>query len=108
MAKAFSMSMSGLGCRLALDDFGTGYGTFTELRHLDLYALKIDQSFVRDMLKDPDAERVVNTIVAVARVYGLTTIAEGIESQEVLERLSDMGVDLAQGYFFGRPAPVGT
>jgi len=108
MAKAFSTSMSGLGCRLALDDFGTGYGTFTELRHLDLYALKIDQSFVRDMLKDPDAERVVNTIVAVARVYGLTTIAEGIESQEVLERLSDMGVDLAQGYFFGRPAPVGT
>ena len=60
------------------------------------------------MLKDPDAERVVNTIVAVARVYGFTTIAEGIESQEVLERLSDMGVDLAQGYFFGRPAPVGT
>ena len=108
MAKAFSMSMSGLGCRVALDDFGTGYGTFTELRHLDLYALKIDLSFVRDMLEDHDDERVVNTIVVVARAYGLTTIAEGVESQEVLDRLAEMGVDRAQGYLFGRPAPVGT
>ena len=108
VAKAFSMSMSGLGCRVALDDFGTGYGTFTELRHLDLYALKLDLTFVRDMLEDRDDERIVNTIVAVARTYGLTTIAEGVESQEVLERLAEMGVDRAQGYLFGRPAPVVT
>ncbi|MGB0437311.1 MAG: EAL domain-containing protein, partial [Mycobacterium sp.] len=106
IAKAFSMSMSGLGCRVALDDFGTGYGTFTELRHLDLCALKIDLTFVRDMLEDRDDERIVKTIVAVARTYGLTTIAEGIESVEVLERLAEMGVDRAQGYLFGRPAPV--
>ncbi len=107
-AKAFSMSMSGLGCRVVLDDFGTGYGTFTELRHLDLYGLKIDLSFVRDMLEDRDDERIVNTIVVVARAYGLTTIAEGVESQEVLERLTEMGVDRAQGHLFGRPTPVGT
>ncbi len=107
MARAFSAAMSGLGCRMVLDDFGTGYGTFTELRHLDLYALKIDLSFVRDMLADRDDERVVNTIIVVARAYGLTTVAEGVESQEVLERLAEMGVDHAQGYLFSRPAPVG-
>ncbi|MGB1222735.1 MAG: EAL domain-containing protein [Mycobacterium sp.] len=108
VAKSFSMSMRGLGCRVALDDFGTGYGSFTELRHLDLCELKIDLTFVRGMLEDRDDERTVNTIVVVARAYGLTTIAEGVESHEVLERLAEMGVDRAQGYLFGRPAPVGT
>ncbi len=106
MAKAFSVTMSGLGCRMVLDDFGTGYGTFTELRHLDLYALKIDLGFVRGMLEDRDDERVVKTIIIVARAYGLTTVAEGVESQEVLERLAEMGVNRAQGYLFGGPAPV--
>ncbi len=108
IAEAFSTSMSSLGCRVALDDFGTGYGTFTELRHLDLYALKIDLSFIRDMLEDRDDERIVRTIVVVARTYGLITIAEGVASQEVVERLAEMGVDRAQGYLFGKPTPVGT
>ncbi len=106
MAKRFSVSMRDRGCRVALDDFGTGYGTFTELRHLDLYALKIDFSFVRSMLEDRDDERAVSTIVFVAKTYGLTAIAEGVESQEVLERLAELGADRAQGYLFGRPAPI--
>ena len=106
IAKAFSVSMRDRGCRVALDDFGTGYGTFTELRHLALYALKIDLSFVQKMLEDSEDERVVNTIVFVARTYGLTTIAEGVESQEVLEKLAELGADRAQGYFFGRPKPI--
>lgn len=107
VAKAFSMSMSGLGCRVALDDFGTGYGSFTELRHLDLCELKIDLTFVQGILEDREDARIVDTIVVVARTYGLTTVAEGVESHEVLERLAEMGVDRAQGYLFGRPAPVG-
>lgn len=106
MAKAFSLGMRNLGCRVALDDFGTGYGTFTELRVLDLDALKIDQSFVKDMFKDPDDERVVNTIAFVARTYGLTTVAEGVETEETLERLAELGIDRAQGYVFGEPTPI--
>ena len=91
---------------MALDDFGTGYGTFNELRHLALSALKIDLSFVQKMLENREDERVVNTIVFVARTYGLTTIAEGVETQEALEKLAEMGADRAQGHLFGQPKLV--
>ena len=106
IAKTFSRSMRDLGCRVALDDFGTGYGTFTELRVLDLYELKIDQSFVKNLLEDSDDARVVNTIVYVARQYGLTTVAEGVETEGTLNKLAELGVDRAQGYLFARPAPI--
>ncbi len=106
IAKAFSQGMRDLDCRVALDDFGTGYGTFTELRLLDLYALKIDQSFVKNLLHDHDDERVVNTISYVARTYGLTTVAEGVEMDETLDKLAELGIDRAQGYVFGMPKPV--
>lgn len=106
VAGAFSRSMKSVGCRVALDDFGTGYGTFTELRHLELDSVKIDQSFVKSLLVEGGDERVVNSIILVARLYKLTTVAEGVESQAVLERLAKLGVDRAQGYLFGRPKPV--
>ncbi|MCB0931135.1 MAG: EAL domain-containing protein [Mycobacterium sp.] len=106
MAKEFSRSMAMRGARVVLDDFGTGYGSFTELRHLKLSSLKIDQSFVRRILEDPDDERVVNTIIVVARVYGLSVVAEGVESEEILAKLAALGADRAQGYLFGKPAPV--
>ncbi|MCB0931990.1 MAG: EAL domain-containing protein [Mycobacterium sp.] len=106
LAKSFSQSVHDLGCRVALDDFGTGYGAFTELRNLNLDALKIDQSFVRDMLEDRDDERVVKTIVFVAQEYGLATVAEGVVSEALLERLTELGVDRAQGFFFDVPKPV--
>lgn len=106
VARTFSRSVRDLGCRVALDDFGTGYGAFTELRNLNLDALKIDQSFIRNMLEDPEDERIVKTIVFVAREYGLTTVAEGVESEALLERLAELGVDRAQGYFIGMPEPV--
>jgi len=106
VAQTFSGHMRDLGCRVALDDFGTGYGSFTELRVLHLCALKIDQSFVKNMLCDQDDERSVNTIAYVARAYGLTTIAEGVETAETLEKLAELGIDRVQGYFFGKPTPV--
>ena len=106
VAKTFSRGMRDLGCRVALDDFGTGYGAFTELRNLDLDALKIDLGFVQNMLEDPDDERVVKTIVFVARAYGLTTVAEGVETEALLEKLAEFGVDRAQGYLFGKPKPI--
>lgn len=104
--KEFSQGIRDLGCRVALDDFGTGYGTFTELRHLDLDVLKIDRSFVQHMLEDEDDERAVKTIIFVAKAYGLSTVAEGVESEAVLDRLADLGVDRAQGYLFGEPTPI--
>ncbi len=106
IAKAFSVSMRDRGCRVALDDFGTGYGTFNELRHLALHALKIDLSFVQNMLEDHDDERVVKMIVFVARAYGLATVAEGVESEAVLEKLAELGADRAQGFLFGKPKPI--
>ncbi len=106
IAKTFSLGMRELGCQVALDDFGTGYGAFTELRHLDLDALKIDLSFVQNMLQDREDERVVKTIVFVARAYGLATVAEGVETEETLERLAELGVDRAQGYLFSKPQPI--
>ena len=106
VAKTFSRGMHDLGCRVALDDFGTGYGAFTELRNLALDTLKIDLSFVRNMLEDREDERVVKTIVFVARAYGLTTVAEGVETEALLEKLAVLGVDRAQGYHFGKPKPV--
>ena len=105
-ARAFSRNMRGLGCRVALDDFGTGYGTFTELRNLDLQVLKIDQSFVQAVLEDRADQRVVSAIVGVARAFGLTTVAEGVESEDVLEKLAQLGADHAQGYLFGKPTPI--
>lgn len=106
IAKTFSRKMSALGCRVALDDFGTGYGAFTELRNLALDTLKIDLTFVRDMLEDLEDERIVRTIIFVAQQYGLTTVAEGVESEPVLQKLGELGVDRAQGYLFGKPTPI--
>ena len=106
IAATFSQGMRDLGSRVALDDFGTGYGGFTELRNLNLDALKIDQSFVQNILEDRADERAVTTIVLVAKAYGLTTVAEGVESEAVLGKLALLGADHAQGYLFGRPQPV--
>ncbi len=98
--------MSSLGCRLALDDFGTGYGSFTELRGLTLDTVKIDRSFVHDLLNNPRDESVVRMIVGIAREFGLRTTAEGVEDAETRTRLVELGVDQLQGYLIGRPAPV--
>ena len=105
-AKTFCERMRDLGCRVALDDFGTGYGGLTEIRHLDVDTLKIDRSFVQHMLEDDEDERVAKIVILVAREYGLTTVAEGVESEAALNRLAELGADRAQGYFFSKPKPV--
>ena len=105
-ASSFAQRIAALGCRVALDDFGTGYGSFTYLRTLPVHALKIDLSFVRDMPASEHDQRVVRSIVAIARQFGLVTIAEGVESPQALELLRAMGVDHAQGWHVGRPAPL--
>ena len=95
-----------LGCRLALDDFGTGYAAFTYLKRLPVDVLKIDIEFVRDAVQDASSRHVIEAMVALARSFGLLTVAEGVEDAATLELLARLGVDQAQGYHLGRPAPV--
>lgn len=104
-ATRFAERLGARGCRFALDDFGTGYAALTYLKHLPLSYLKIDVDFVRDLLHNERSRAVVSGVVALAGGFGLQTIAEGVEDAETLSLLSELGVDLAQGYHLGRPEP---
>jgi diguanylate cyclase (GGDEF)-like protein/PAS domain S-box-containing protein len=92
-----------LGVRFALDDFGTGYGSLAYLRSLPLDVLKIDQSFIRDMLSDPDDLAIVRGVIGLAAAFRATVIAEGVETVEHGVMLLHLGCDLAQGYGIARP-----
>jgi PAS domain S-box-containing protein len=105
-AQGFIDGLAHLGCKLALDDFGTGYGGFTYLKRFPVDYLKIDIEFVRDLPRDEASQHVVHAVVNLARGFGQQTVAEGVEDAETLALLKEFGVDYAQGYFLGRPAPL--
>lgn len=92
-----------LGVRFALDDFGTGYSSLTYLRKLPVDTLKIDQSFVRDMLVDPDDRAIVDGVIRLAAAFNRHVIAEGVETLEHGQALQRLGCRLAQGYGIARP-----
>ena len=94
------------GLSLSLDDFGTGYSSLSYLKKLPFDQLKIDQSFVRGVLLDPHDAAVACTIIQLARSFGLTVVAEGVETEGQREYLMANGCELFQGYLFGRPVPV--
>jgi PAS domain S-box-containing protein len=104
--EAFARGLSGIGCKVALDDFGTGFGGFTYLKKLPITYLKIDIDFVVDLVTNQANQHLVKAIVGLARDFGYQTIAEGVEDAETLALLKDYGVDFAQGFFLGRPAPA--
>jgi EAL domain-containing protein (putative c-di-GMP-specific phosphodiesterase class I) len=104
--EAFARGLREIGCPLALDDFGTGFGTFTYLKKLPISYLKIDIEFVRDLTTNRANQHLVKAIVGLAQDFGYQTIAEGVEDAETLVLLKDYGVDYAQGFHLGRPAPI--
>jgi diguanylate cyclase (GGDEF)-like protein len=95
-----------LGCGVALDDFGTGLSSLSCLRQLPVSMLKIDGSFVRDVLKDPRAESMVRAIAQLARSMSITTVAEYIETEAIGARIAELGVDYGQGFAIGKPIPL--
>lgn len=105
-ASELILRCQGLGVRFALDDFGTGYSSLTYLRSLPVQTLKIDQSFVRDMLSDPEDLNIVEGVIRLAQVFGREVIAEGVESLAHGARLLQLGCHLAQGYGIARPMPA--
>lgn len=92
-----------LGVRFSLDDFGTGYASLSYLKKFPFQQLKVDRSFVRDIMTDPDAAAIIRAIIAMGRSLRLSVVAEGVESQEQYAYLVEHGCTLFQGYMFGRP-----
>jgi diguanylate cyclase (GGDEF)-like protein len=96
-----------LGVQIGLDDFGTGYASLTHLRRLPLTFVKIDRSFVDGIGTGAEDERIVSAVVDLAANLGLRSVGEGVETQEQLDRLRELGCDQAQGFLFGRALPPG-
>lgn len=106
-AVAFIQEIRAEGFRFALDDFGVGLSSFSYLKTIPVDFLKVDGSFIRDMLDDPMDAAIVESINRIGHVAGLQTIAEFVESDAILARLREIGFDLAQGYAIHMPGPIG-
>ena len=99
-------SLRAMGIRISMDDFGTGYSSLSYLHDLPIDTLKIDKSFVRDIVSDTNDARLTEAIIAIGRSLDLDVLAEGVEEINQLEFLRQHGCDLAQGYYFSKPIPA--
>jgi diguanylate cyclase (GGDEF)-like protein len=105
-AQQMVVRLGALGCRFALDDFGTGANSLTYLKALQVSRVKIDGSFVRDILSDRNSVATVKAIVELAKGLGIETVAEYVENDPIAQEVRRLGVDYAQGYAFGKPEPL--
>lgn len=94
-----------LGVKIALDDFGTGYSSLNYIKQIPFDVLKIDQSFIRDLLKDRDDLVITKMIVEISKILNKENVAEGVENEKILEIIKNLGVRLVQGYYFSKPIP---
>ena len=94
------------GCKVSIDDFGTGYSSLAYLKMIPADELKIDRSFVMGMLNDSGDRKIVQHTISIAKSFGLSVVAEGIESEAMLSELQKLGCDYAQGYYISRPLPA--
>jgi EAL domain-containing protein (putative c-di-GMP-specific phosphodiesterase class I) len=102
----FMESLKALGCKFSLDDFGSGLSSFTYLKNLPVDYLKIDGQFISNVADDSVDESMVKAISDVGQAMGIETIAERVETKQVLEKLGTLGVEFAQGYYIARPKSV--
>lgn len=105
-AKLMVTRLGSLGCRFALDDFGTGANSLAYLKALQVNRVKIDGSFVRDILTDRNSKATIRAIVGLAKGLGMETVAEFVESEQIAQEVRRLGVTYAQGYAFGKPEPL--
>ena len=106
LAREFVRTLEGIGCRFTIDDFGTGFSSFNYLKYLPVHFLKIDGSFIKDLASDTMDQHTVRAIVELARGFGRKTIAEYVSDDRTVALLREFGVDYAQGFHLGAPAPL--
>ena len=94
------------GIQIAIDDFGTGYSSLRYLEDLPLDTLKIDRSFVNKLNHNDPQHSLVNTIILMASSFGITTVVEGVETQQQLKSVIELGCDYIQGYYYSKPVPA--
>jgi PAS domain S-box-containing protein len=105
-AQSIVSDLKAMGCKVALDDFGTGYSSLLHLHSLPFDDLKVDQSFVSSMKDRRESRKIVAAVIGLGQSLGLTTVGEGVETQEQAEMLLWMGCEIGQGWLFGRPVPA--
>ncbi len=105
-AEANLLALSGMGVKLSIDDFGTGYTSLASIKHLPVNEIKIDKSFVTNMLVDERDAMIVRTVIDFGHNFGLTVVAEGVETKDVMDALTELGCDEVQGYFISKPMPL--